>query len=199
MGAALLLLIIRKYPTPALVLLVLGSYIAGVAIQYAGNYHLFANTRLDTFINIIFVYRNALFFSFPFFCIGFLIHRYNLHQRFSLNRVMIWGAVACLLLLVETYLNYTATNRDGGFDNLLSLLFLCPAIFILFMRMNLLSNTKNIALYATAIYFVHPLFLLPLASHLVEQETLLTLLVLILSIAASYFLIAINKKVKIIL
>ncbi|WP_323815795.1 acyltransferase family protein [Cellvibrio sp. NN19] len=198
-GAALLLFIFRNCNTPTLVALITITYLMGVAIQYAGNYHLFDNSQLDSLANIPFVHRNAVFFSFPLFCLGFLIRKYNIHKRVSFNAALAWCFVGVLLLLLEIYLNYRATNRDGGFDNYLSLIVVCPAIFIVFMQINLLSNTKSIALYATAIFFVHPLFLLPLVEPLAGQETLLTIIVTALSAAAAYFLIILNKKVKFIL
>lgn len=198
-GAALILLLIRKLPTSALIVIILLTYFMGVAIQYAGNYHLANNPTMDKMLNVIFVHRNALFFSLPFFCIGFLINKYNIHKRVSFNTATFVSLLGTLLFSAEIYFNYVSPARDGGFDNFFSLLLLCPALFILFMQINLASNTKNLALYATAIYFVHPLFLLPLVGVFPAQATLLTLIVIALSVAAAYFLIAINKRVKFIL
>lgn len=198
-GAAVILLFMRRFNSPALIFISLAIYAMGVIIQYAGNYHLVGNPRLDNIININFVHRNALFFSLPFFCIGYLIRKHNLHQSISITTAQVWTLIGTILLSAEIYFNYVAPGRDGGFDNFFSLIILCPALFILFMQINLFSNTKNIALYATAIYFVHPLFLLPLTGLLASQATLFTLVVIGLSAIAAYFLVAINKKAKFIL
>jgi surface polysaccharide O-acyltransferase-like enzyme len=198
-GAAVILLVIRRFNSPMLIFISIATYLIGVVIQYAGNYHLLENARLDNIININFVHRNALFFSLPFFCIGYLIHKHNLHTRISFTTAKVFTAIGLILMSAEIYFNYIAPDRDGGFDNFFSLIILCPALFILFMHINLFANTKNIALYATAIYFVHPLFLLPLTSLLATQATLFTLVVIALSVIAAYFLIIINKKAKFIL
>lgn len=198
-GAAVILLVIRRFNSPTLIVISIAIYLIGVIIQYAGNYHVVENARLDNIININFVHRNALFFSLPFFCIGYLIHKHNIHKLISFTTAQLLTAIGVALLSAEIYFNYVAPGRDGGFDNFFSLIILCPALFILFMHINLFSNTKNIALYATAIYFVHPLFLLPLTGLLATQATLFTLVVIALSVIAAYFLIAINKKAKFIL
>lgn len=198
-GAALMLVIIRRFNSPTLIFISVATYLMGVMIQYAGNYHIVENAWLDNIININFVHRNALFFSLPFFCIGYLIHKHNIHKLIPINTAKVLTAAGTILLSVEIYFNYIAPGRDGGFDNFFSLIVLCPALLILFMHINLFSNTKNIALYATAIYFVHPLFLLPLAGLLAAQATIFTLVVIALSVVAAYFLIAINKKAKFIL
>lgn len=193
-GAALMLVVIRGFNSPTLIFISIATYLMGVMIQYAGNYHIVENAWLDNIININFVHRNALFFSFPFFCIGYLIHKHNTHKLISISAAKALTAAGTILLLVEIYFNYIAPSREGGFDNFFSLIVLCPALFIFFMHINLFSNTKNIALYATAIYFVHPLFLLSLAGLLAAQATIFTLVVIALSVVAAYFLIAINKK-----
>ena len=198
-GAALMLVIIRRFNSPTLIFICIATYLMGVIIQYAGNYHVVDNARVDNIININFVHRNALFFSLPFFCIGYLIHKHNIHKLISFTAAKVLTALGIALLSVEIYFNYIAPGRDGGFDNFFSLIILCPSLFILFMHINLFSNTKSIALYATAIYFVHPLFLLPLTSLLATQATLFTLIVIVLSVVAAYFLVAINKKAKFIL
>jgi surface polysaccharide O-acyltransferase-like enzyme len=197
--AALMLVILRRFNSPMLVFISVAAYLMGVIIQYAGNYHTVDNAWLDNIININFVHRNALFFSFPFFCMGYLIHKHNIHKLISFTAAKLLTALGIILLSAEIYFNYIAPGRDGGFDNFLSLLIVCPAIFILFTHINLFSETKSIALYATAIYFVHPLFLVPLSSLLATQATLFTLVVIALSVVAAYFLVAINKKAKFIL
>lgn len=197
--AALILVCIRKFNSSVLVFLVVTTFLTGVIIQYAGNYHAFDNPTLDKIVNVIFVHRNALFMSFPFFCIGFLIHKHNIHTKISYNAAKILTLAGILLLSSEVYLNYVAPEREGGFDNFLSLILLCPALFILFMQTNVVSNTKNIALYASAIYFIHPLFQVTMKDLFTSNETLFTLVIILLSFIASYFLIIINKRAKFIL
>lgn len=195
-GAALILVCIRKFSSAALVFIVITSFITGVIIQYAGNYHVLENTSLDKIVNVIFVHRNALFMSFPFFCIGFLIHKHNIHTRLPYNTAKMLALAGVLLLSGEVYVNYVAPGREGGFDNFLSLILVCPALFILFMKINVVSNTKNIALYASAIYFIHPLFQITLKDFFTSNETVFTIVIILLSCVASYFVILVNRKAK---
>lgn len=198
-GAALILVFVRNLNSISLIFIVTITFLTGVIIQYAGNYHLFGNATLDKIANIIFVHRNALFMSFPFFCIGFLIHKHNIHTKIQHKTAIILTLAGILLLSGEVYLNYVAPGREGGFDNFFFLLLLCPALFILFMQINIVSNTKNIALYATAIYFVHPLFQITLKDLFTSNETTFTIVIILLSAVMSYCLIIINKRAKFIL
>lgn len=198
-GAALILVFVRNLNSISLIFIVAITFLTGVIIQYAGNYHVFGNATLDKITNIIFVHRNALFMSFPFFCIGFLIHKHNIHTKIQYKTAIILTLAGILLLSGEVYLNYVAPGREGGFDNFFFLLLLCPALFILFMHINIVSNTKNIALYATAIYFVHPLFQITLKDLFTSNETIFTIVIILLSAVMSYCLIIINKRAKFIL
>ena len=102
-GAAVILLVIRRFNSPTLIFISITIYLMGVIIQYAGNYHVVDNARLDNIININFVHRNALFFSLPFFCIGYLIHKHKIHTLISFTAAKVITAIGVVLLSVEIY------------------------------------------------------------------------------------------------
>jgi peptidoglycan/LPS O-acetylase OafA/YrhL len=89
--------------------------------------------------------------------------------------------------------------RDGGFDNYLSLIVVCPIIFMFFINKQVDGNSKNIALYSSAIYFTHYFVLTALRAETDLNETPLTVATIIVSVVVSWFVIRLNKKVKFLL
>ena len=144
-------------------------------------------------------HRNAFLFSYPFFCIGYLINKHKLHESITLIGAIVVSAIGILLLFFESYFNYYQEGREGGFDNYLSLLFVCPFIFVLFTKLEVQGNSKHIALYSSAIYFIHSFFLSVLRRFTELDPTALTISCILVSSVASYFIIKTNKKVGYIL
>lgn len=198
-GAAILVLLFNRFSSIFLVATILISSIIGIIIQYLGNYHYFEGSVLDKLFNMHWFHRNALLFSYPFFCIGYLINKHKCNEKVTSKSAVIISAVGIMFLLYESYFNYYQEGREGGFDNYLSLLIACPFIFVLFQKMEIQGNSKNIALYSSAIYFIHSLFLSVLRRYTELEPTILTLSCILISAMASYFIIKINKKVRYIL
>jgi hypothetical protein len=199
LGAAIILLLLRKLPSLILCLTIALTFSIGVFIQYSGNYHLYPNTIVDKIFNLNYSHRNALFFSYPFFCIGYLINKHSLHKLLSLKAVITLTLLGSLLLVGESYANYLFSSKDVGFDNYSSLILFCPVVFILFMNINISGSNKNIALYSSAVYFIHSLFLSILNELTDFNGTISTFIVIFVSLVASYFIIKLNRKVKFIL
>ncbi len=198
-GAAALALMVNKLSLRLMITIVLFTFTSGVIIQYVGNYHISDNIFVDKFFNYHWFHRNFLFLAFPFFFIGFLINKFNLQTKISLNLSMVLSIIGILLLIGESYLNYINPLRDGGFDNFISLLLVCPAIFLVIMNLNLTSKSKQLSFYATGVYFIHPIFLILYRKFSNFEGTSLTFFVIISSIIMSYFLIKVNNRVKFIL
>jgi len=199
LGAAVLLLILRNMTSQLLCFSLLFTFSIGVFIQYTGNYHLYSGTIWDNLFNLSFSHRNALFFSYPFFCIGYLINKHSVHKLIKLNNVLVITLIASVALFSEILANYYHPNRDGGFDNYFTLILICPAIFILFLNLNISGNNKNIALYSSAVYFIHSLFLSILGKWTDLDGTTLTFFVIVISLFSSFFIIKLNNKLKFIL
>jgi len=199
LGAAILVLLFKRRSSTFLVLTIITSYMVGVTIQYLGNYHYFEGSLLDKLFNMYWFHRNAFLFSYPFFCIGYLLNKHKVHEKVTLAGALLVSAIGITLLLFESYLNYYQEGREGGFDNYLSLLFVCPFIFVLFTKLEVRGNSKDIALYSSAIYFIHSFFLSVLVKFTELESTTLTISCILASCLASYFIIKINKKVGYIL
>lgn len=199
LGAAVLLLALKRLSSILLIATIIISSVIGIAIQYLGNYHYFEGSVLDKLFNLNWFHRNALLFSYPFFGIGYLINKHNFHERFSLKSTVVIAAIGTIFLLFESYLNFYQEGSEGGFDNYLSLLFVCPFIFMVFKKMDIQGNSKNIALYSSAIYFIHSFILSVLRKFSELEPTMLTVSCILISVVASYFIIEVNKRLKFIL
>jgi len=199
LGAAILVIFLNKMPLRRIFLLIIVTFISGVAIQYLGNYHIVADPVIDEIFNTLPVHRNFIFFALPFFFTGFLINKLELHQKISISSSVSLAILGVFLLIGESYVNYINPLNDGEFDNLISLIVVAPAVFILFMKINIKGNSKKLSLYANGIYFIHLFFLLTLRWLTDLDKSILTITVIVLSVIGSYFLIKINNKIKFIL
>lgn len=199
-GAALLIILLRNLSTRGLVILVLSTFALGVFIQYAGNYHLFANPAISALSNEHWTHRNFLLFSFPFFTLGYLIYKHKLQEQLSNTMLISMLFIGLSLLITESLFNFYQLPTFTGFDNFLSLAIICPALFLLFSKHTISGASKNIALYASAIYFIHP-FVLSVISKLLtlDRGTLLSLSAIVLSFMAAFILIKLNQRLKFIL
>ncbi|WP_158768372.1 acyltransferase [Paraglaciecola sp. L1A13] len=198
-GAAVILLILRKLPSSILIISIILTFLSGVIIQYLGNYHIFEGTFLDKLFNTNQMHRNMIFLAYPFFCTGYLINKHSLPSKISLEHSFILSILAIGALLGESYFNFLQENRDGYFDNYFSLILICPIIFILFIKANIPGTNRNIALYSSSIYFIHVLILIILQKITALSPTYVMLFTILLSAFVSYFIIKINKRLKFIL
>ncbi|MDO0946733.1 acyltransferase family protein [Chromohalobacter israelensis] len=158
-GAAILLYMLRNYSVKVLMACTVVLYCLGVFFMYAGNYDLFAGSRVDALLLEAWPYRNFLFFGFPFFCIGYLLRSWDGIRQLDRRYYAIWTLAGALLLLGESYLNYVSLGVGLHFDMYLSLLVFCPGLFLWVWSLNVPGDSTSLAYYATALYFIHPLFI----------------------------------------
>jgi len=199
LGAAVLVILLKRQSPRLMISAVLITFAVGVTIQYVGNYHMVEKPAIDKLFNYPWASRNFLFLAFPFFCIGFLINRLAIHERVSLKFSAVLIFVGVALLIVESYFNYIESSRDGGFDNLASLLVVCTSVFLFFVNLDLRGKSKQIALHSTGVFVIHGFFLGVFRKIPGFDGTVLTFAVIMSSILASFFLITVNKRVKFIL
>lgn len=195
LGAAIACILLHQIRSSFFIGICIMLFMIGVLIQYTGNYHVFEGTYLDQLFNYHWSHRNALFFSLPFFSAGYLIRKHSLHKAVPIKALVWISIISLLTLLTESYVNYMHPSRDGGFDNLISLLICCPAIFLLFQNITIVGKTKGLALYSSAIYFVHPLALYLLTNAFGITSTSLAAAGLLLSIVFSIFLVRIKRRI----
>lgn len=199
LGAGLVLMLLRPLGTAVLLLVSVVTFVMGVLIQYAGTYHLFAGSDLDAVVSRLWVHRNFLLFCFPFFCVGYLIHQYRLQEKISRSIALAVCMAGLLLLLAESWINYYQPGRDGGFDNMWSLIVVCPALFMVFIQQPVSGSSKYIASYATGVYLVHLFFLIQLQRHSGLGFTVNAVLAIVVSLLVSAVLIRINRRIKVLL
>lgn len=179
--------------------LALLCFVLGVMVQYIGNYHLMSSTFADRLFNIGFTHRNFLLLGFPFFYIGFFIRKHQLFAKIPTSTLLIAALIGIVLLLGESWYNLNQPSRTGVFDNYLSLIWVCPALFLLAMRSQRTTTNKHLAHLSTAIYLIHPFCLSVLMKIHHWENTPMAIGCMLLSLAFSYVLIQIYKRVGYIL
>ena len=195
-GAALVIYALERFWKKLLPPSIFILFLIGVAIQYVVNYEVFGGLFSDGSSDHDWIHKNFLFFSFPFFGIGYLINKFGIDKKITLRQLVISSVAGCVLLFGESYFNYVGSSLFVGFDNLASLLIVCPSIFLLFTKIHIRGESKNISLYASGIYLVHAFFLNAYRKYTHFDGTMLTLVVIMSSIPAVYLLIMINKKIN---
>ncbi|EPF7752848.1 acyltransferase family protein [Vibrio parahaemolyticus] len=197
--AAMMLSILHKLSSSTLLVTSLIFFFIGVLIQYLGVYHFFEGEFIDKVLNVTWSHRNAVFFSFPFLCIGYLINKHSILDRVNFKVALLGCFFGLILLLGESYFNYLNITEYSGFDNYLSLIIVCPILFVFVSKIEIKGQSKKIALYSSSIYFIHSLILSILEEVTRLEGTSLTFLTIFGSVLASYFVIELNKKVKVLL
>lgn len=198
-GAAIVTTIFAKRGTRLLVVSSLFAVSLGIAIQYADGYSLINSSFLRELAHLKTSHRNFLLFSFPFFCIGFLINKHQLQRHFTFKSALITTLVGIALLLIESYSNFSRLGSKDPFDNLIALVVACPAIFVLFIKTNIQTESKNLALYSTGIYLSHILIMSAINDFIETTPTTLAIVTAALAALATSALIKMNKRFPFIL
>lgn len=165
-------------------------FIIGSSLEYIGNLNLIENEQINKLIGNVWIYRNFLFFAFPFFTIGYLIKQAEYHQKIKRETLAITLVFSLMLIFIESDFNFILnTSRDMPFP----LLILAPSLFILTLQVKFVStlNLKTFPFYSNAIYLIHPLIMTFYLNYF-EKNTLLTLYVFISSIMVTPILIYIK-------
>lgn len=143
--------------------------------------------------------RNGLFFGFPFIAIGYYIHKIDI-KNIKNQYIILIASVMLILLLVEAFISYKTLHTR---DLYLSLLILCPSLFLLTTKYSILKESNKYSLYlgslSSAIYFSHVYVIFK--SFTIFEVTPITrfFVVLLITIPVSIFIIFVNKRIKIFL
>lgn len=198
-GAGLMVYVLRELPDRLLIIFGGLLLLMGLSIQYAGNYHLFAGTTVDSLLNKTPLYRNFVFVGFPFFLIGYMASKHKWETLLTTRGWVFLTVLGFVLLLLEALMNLNLTNPPERFDILFSLVLICPALFLLAIKNPVPGRNKNLSHVATAIYLIHPMILHVIWRYVEIPGTLQTVITIILSSIAAFLLIGINRKLKVIL
>lgn len=183
LGAGAILYPLRNLSDRNLLRLAAGLFAVGLVLQYAGSYHLIA------IIQKKYLFRNALFFGFPFFATGYLLARNPIAETWATTCAgRLLGLGLCVLAL-EGLLSF---KTHETFDLLLGQALAAPAAFLLAARWQ--PRLAAPADLSTAVYFLHPLAILALYRLGAKDGTLLTFAVLALSLLAGSALVALNRR-----
>lgn len=103
-----------------------------------------------------YLYRNFIFFGFPFVSIGYLLSKYKeALSLFHVKYIIIISLFLIFLFFGEVIL---LKNKELFFDFYLSLFFLCPILFLFVSKYSKVVVTDGfIGNLSQAIYFIHPL------------------------------------------
>jgi len=189
--SGILLYLTKKINYKYLIILSFFLFLFGVIFQYLENFHILNK--------LIYRHRNFLFLGFPFFTIGYLIHKKSWLNKISKKQTFILIFLSAILLVIESYVNYH--YAEERIDNLFTLIIICPLIFIFVMglKIDYSKNSKYLALISTSIYLIHPWVMTFLNFLFKFKPSLLSILTILISILISIFVIKLNDKIKILL
>lgn len=184
----------RNLESKYLLILAIFLYLVGYILQQIGNLHIFTGT-VDKLLNWYPISRNFLFNCFPLLAIGFLIKNKNLDQKINIPLSIVLFSI--FLVALESYMNYIFISMNESLDHLLMILIAVPIIFIYIKNIRIMGTNKNLALFSTAIFLIHPFFITVHSFFSIDISRVL--FVLGTSIIAGGLLVIINKKLKYIL
>ncbi|MET7036705.1 acyltransferase family protein [Elizabethkingia miricola] len=182
----------RKLSIKKGLILAISLYLIGCFLQYLANYS--KNNFITQYVSHLYIYRNFLFFCFPFFYLGYALNKGGFKFKNYIFYISIFLFI--IEITINTFLSYYY-SKDLNFDLLVSLIILCPLIFIKTKEILLISSTKYIALLSSGIYFIHILTFYFIDILISPTSSLLRILLCsILSLILASILIIINKYLK---
>ena len=199
LGAGLVLYWVRGWSDAKLLTAAVLLFLLGAAAQYVFNYVDSSHLVLNKLFNNYWLFRNFLLLGFPMYAIGFLIAkgRANALSDSTVLALTVLGVVA---LFVESSLIYFFHPVRDHFDNCFSLILACPAIFLFVQRRTGTLTTDLYAKVSTVIYFIHPYFIFALMGLVgMHTGTVLFLIAIGLSLLASPLVIALDRRLKLLL
>lgn len=146
-------------------LMAIAFFLVGWSIQVSRAYGFVSDPLLAKVVSQSWVSRNFLFVGFPFLTIGALIFRcQDVVNKIPLRNIVFFSFLGLALLLCESFVNYQAQGLyKANFDVMLSLLLVCPAVFLVFLRLSGSGGWADAGKFSSALYLVHPAVLLMLS------------------------------------
>jgi len=194
-GGVIIFYFLKKVIKNDFVLLIISIalFITGMYIQ--NNYFPVADAAIR-----VFMYRNALFFCFPFVFLGYFINEKKETLKQVNNALLLLIIVASLLVLLYEVSRY---YNDGIImDMYYSIIILAPALLALILKKAVYKRDDGyIGLLTSGIYYIHPLiiYILSVCYPLNEKYIYILPVVLVLSAITTAGVIEVNKRIKIFL
>jgi hypothetical protein len=150
--AGFLLFFLRNVKHHILITLAIILFSLGSFIQYIAYY------QYNITLPYLF-YRNFLFFAFPLLTIGHLIRREyfsNLESSSFIKKILLGGMI---IFAIEVLFSYLFRSKEIGFDIYLSLIIICPLIFLMIKKCRFFVGIASLSKISSEIYFIHPLLI----------------------------------------
>lgn len=185
-AAALLVLLCKRFQTLGIFVVIIATFFIGVGIQYAALTDPISGT-LGKAISWTPSHRNFLFFSFPFFALGYLIEKHKIADRVSMRAVAIVAFISLVALLFESRNALLISVGSNSLDNMAALFIVAPAVFICALKSDLgFRNAKLVSVLSNGVYFIHPMVLIGLGFSDKISPTPATLITCAISLALSW-------------
>ena len=196
LGAGAVLYVLRTRSDKHILVCALVLFGAGYLIQGISNYAPLDEGLIGYLFNSGWIFRNFLFFGFPLFAIGYLIAKHRLHKAPRRDPQLLLAIfAAALVLMVESSVHYSLHPAKAGVDMYLSLLLLCPLLFIFFHSRSARLNTDFLSKLSTAIYLTHVFFInILLSTGWMEHGTALFVMVMFASTVVSSVLVWSDRR-----
>jgi surface polysaccharide O-acyltransferase-like enzyme len=180
---------LRSRSSTELLCLAVGLYAVGLVVEFA---------RLRGVDHIpVKLYRNFLLDALPFLLIGYVLRR----DAIAGTRPKLWilSILGLAGILFESFIEGRLAAPSTEADLFISLLVLCPAIFLLVRSLPFTTANDRWAKASSAIYFTHVAFLLLGERMGIASGLPLFAFVLALSALSSWPLIALSRRLRFIL
>ncbi len=196
LGAGAVLYLLRKRSDKQILATGVVLYVIGYVIQAISLYMPPSDGVAGYLFSSGWIFRNFLFFGFPLFSIGYLIAKHKLHKAPRHDPQLLLAILgAAILLILESTAYYFMHPLKDGVDMYLSLLILCPLIFLFFHSRSARLNTDFLSKLSTAIYLTHVFFINVLVNAgWMEQGTALFVMVMFASALVSAVLVWSDRK-----
>ncbi|MFA3129901.1 acyltransferase [Acinetobacter pittii] len=195
-----ILYFLRNIRANTLLFIALTLYVIGYCLQQLGNLHVFTGL-VDKILNWHPISRNFIFDCFTFLTLGFLIKKLNFDLKYKPSLILV--LISILMVIFESRLNYIYISKSEPLDHILSMLFAAPLIFLYVKNLKVMGENKNLALFSTAVFLIHPLYILlysfPYEYGLLQIGLPIEIFVITLSALSAIVLVVLNKKLKYIL
>lgn len=199
-GGGLLLYAVRGRRTWQVAALAFVAFATGLALQYARAYVQIPEPFLQHFNQNDYAARNFLFMGFPFVAAGFLLARHQVPTRLAPGLLWAWLAVAVVLMLAESWFNFShAPDRVINFDFMFTLPLVAPALMLLPLRYPRAGEGDRVGRLSAAVYFTHPLFMFAAMALGLVYGSLMALVVALLTLAAAPLVVAASRRWRFIL
>ncbi|MGQ1316521.1 acyltransferase family protein [Acinetobacter baumannii] len=195
-----ILYFLRNIRANTLLFIALTLYVVGYCLQQLGNLHVFTGV-VDKILNWHPISRNFIFDCFTFLTLGFLIKKLNFDLKYKPSLILV--LISILMVILESRLNYIYISKSEPLDHILSMLLAAPIIFLYVKNLKIMGENKNLALFSTAIFLIHPLFILVYraidGTRFMPKFMTIEIFVILFSIISAFVLLKINRKLKYIL